>query len=220
MGTARGAAGPGTRVLVLTFLPEFLGEEMLGDLPWLQLFAVPPRQRPRVTDGAMRARILQLAAEIEKEASRAGALLGLCRTPAVAAIAAGAAPRLEPPGGRGARPFLGLSALHHAGPRELRADPTRRLSLAEAAAACGLSASRFSHVFRLLMGVPFSQFCLRARLAQAAHQLAVTDLSVEDVAGAAGFVDDSHLHRQFRKHYLCTPTAYRRRFRPPSTLLR
>jgi AraC family transcriptional regulator len=63
------------------------------------------------------------------------------------------------------------------------------------------------------MGLSFSRFCLRARLAVAAHKLATTDLSTEDIATQMGFVDASHLHRAFARHYHCTPAVYRRRAR-------
>ncbi len=38
------------RVLSVIFLPEFLGDLTLVGIPWLDLFAVPPSQRPRVGD--------------------------------------------------------------------------------------------------------------------------------------------------------------------------
>ena len=60
----------GQRAVSITFLPEFLGEEMLGDCTWLSLFAVPPSQRPRVTE-EMRARVLALGEELFEEAREA-----------------------------------------------------------------------------------------------------------------------------------------------------
>ncbi len=82
-----------------------------------------------------------------------------------------------------------------------------------AAAACNLSTSRFSVLFRRAMGVSYGQFSLRARLAQAAQRLAQGDATVEDVAGQLGFVDGSHLHRVFVKHFGATPAEYRRQFK-------
>ena len=45
----------GARAVVMTFSSEFLGEETLDETPWINLFALPPRQRPRVVDRATRA---------------------------------------------------------------------------------------------------------------------------------------------------------------------
>ncbi len=37
---------PATKRVVCNFLPEFLGDEMLGDRLWMDAFTVPPGQRP------------------------------------------------------------------------------------------------------------------------------------------------------------------------------
>jgi transcriptional regulator GlxA family with amidase domain len=87
--------------------------------------------------------------------------------------------------------------------------PGRRLSLDEAAAACGLSTSQFGYIFRQTMGLSFGRFSLRARLAYVAQLLLTTELPVEAIAEAAGFSDGSHLHHSFAKAYGCTPAHYR-----------
>jgi len=48
----------GERV-VLIFLPDLLQDEMLGDLPWLSLFAAPPSQRPHVSTPELRRAVLE-----------------------------------------------------------------------------------------------------------------------------------------------------------------
>jgi AraC-like DNA-binding protein len=63
------------------------------------------------------------------------------------------------------------------------------------------------------MGTSFGQFSLRARLGYAAHRLLASDLTVEAIAQRAGFVDASHFHRTFVRHYGCTPRTYRERAR-------
>ena len=83
------------------------------------------------------------------------------------------------------------------------------LSLSEAACACNLGQSRFALLFRQTMGLSFGKFALRARLSFGAHLLRTTDLVVADVASRCGFVDASHFHRTFVKHYGCTPRRYR-----------
>jgi AraC family transcriptional regulator len=88
-----------------------------------------------------------------------------------------------------------------------------RLSLGDAAAACGFSVSHFKRVFRQAMGVSFGQFCLHARLALAANHLVTTELPEQLIAEEAGFGDASHLHHSFHKHFGTTPGRYRRRMR-------
>ena len=95
----------------------------------------------------------------------------------------------------------------------LRADPSRRLTVPQAATACGLARSQFSLLFRRVTGLSYGQFCLHARLVQAARELAASDRPIERLAVELGFTDASHLHRQFVKQYACTPAEYRRRFR-------
>ena len=199
-----------TENVVVIFLPDFLGEEMLGDIPWLSLFAVPAGQRPRVTGGKMRESVLAIGKDLRQEVltKRRGwetaVRLGLLRLlfalsrdwqpPAPGAMKRATASDLS-------RIMPVLSAFH--------AHPERRVTLPEAAAACGLSRSRFALVFHETMGLSFGRFCLRARLAFVAHQLLNTDLAVEDIAEQVGFVDASHLHHAFAKHYGCTPRRYR-----------
>ena len=93
--------------------------------------------------------------------------------------------------------------------RLVHSGPTRRLSLKEAAAACGLSVSQFGYLFRRLMGLSFGKFCMRARLGYVAQLLLTTDLPVEAIADATQFSDGSHLHHSFVHVYGSTPARYR-----------
>jgi AraC-like DNA-binding protein len=101
--------------------------------------------------------------------------------------------------------------------RLVQSHPTRRLSLREAAATCGLSVSQFGYLFRRLMGLSFGKFCMRARLAYVAQLLLTTDLPVEAIADAARFSDASHLHHAFVGVYGTTPARYRREGQRVST---
>ncbi len=53
--------------IVTIFIPDFIGDEMLGELPWLTLFAVPPSQRPRVTTPEMRRKTLAIGNLMRRE---------------------------------------------------------------------------------------------------------------------------------------------------------
>jgi AraC family transcriptional regulator len=96
----------------------------------------------------------------------------------------------------------------------IRTQPHRRVRLGEAAYACGLSATRFAVVFNQTVGLSFGRFALRARLAYVARRLLSANTSIERIASEAGFVDASHLHRTFVRHYGCTPGQYRERAEP------
>jgi AraC-like DNA-binding protein len=202
----------GTERVVLVFLPEFLGEEMLGELHWLSLFAAPPKHRPAVTTPAMRQKVLAIGREMEREI--VGRQLGWETAVRIHLLhllfLLGR--NWRPPRGRKhparrtsaealTRIMPALLLLHTRNPEGV--------SLSEAAAACGLGRSQFSTVFHHTMGVSFGQFALRGRLAAAALLLLNTGLSAQAIARQTGFADPSHFHRAFVRHYGCTPGRYR-----------
>jgi AraC-like DNA-binding protein len=200
---------PDTQEVVLQFRPEFLAAGSPEAAFWPSLFAAPPAERPRAGDNDDRTRILarldQLRAEIRAQqpgwptAARLGVLSLLLvlwrkwerpsrpprsrRRPTAALVA----------------PALTLVA----------ASPTRRISLAEAAAACGTSPSQFAAVFREAMGVSFGRYCGISRLDRTAHLLAATNTPIELIAEEAGYADASHFHRAFSEVYGETPGEYR-----------
>ena len=199
------------RELVLQFLPDFLGEEMFDGISWLSLFSAPPDQRPRVTTSQMREEALEIAHRLRREMRdrRRGWLaavrLGILRL--LLMLSREWQPPEQP--GRGHAVRTGNLAKVMPAVRLVHSHPARRLSLVEAAAACGLSVSQFGYVFRHVMGLSFGKFCMRARLAYVAQLLLSTDLSVEAIAQAAGFADASHLHHAFAQAYGSTPARYR-----------
>jgi AraC-like DNA-binding protein len=205
------ALAPGTQELVLQFLPEFLGEEMLDSVSWLTFFSAAPEQRPRVTGQDMRGDVLAIAHEVRREMRdrQRGWLtsvrLHILRLLLI--VSRDWAPRAQL--GRGQTVRTGNLGKIMPAVRLVHSHPTRRLSLAEAAAACGLSVSQFGYIFRHLMGLSFGKFCMRARLAYVAQLLLGTDLCVDSIAEGAGFADASHLHHAFAQVYGCTPARYR-----------
>jgi AraC-like DNA-binding protein len=210
------ARSPGTQELVLQFLPDFLGEEMFDGVSWLSLFSAPPDQRPRLTDEDQRQEALGIAVSIRREMRErtrgwlAAIRLGILRL--LLSLIRG----WEPSAAVGRDHIVRTGSLERVMPaiRLVHSDPTRRLNLREAAAACGLSVSQFGFLFRNVMGLSFGKFCRRARLAYVAQLLLTTDLSVEAVAATAGFSDASHLHHAFAAAYGSTPARYRANGRP------
>src|SRR5919108_1166659 len=88
--------------------------------------------------------------------------------------------------------------------------PTRRLSLAELAAAACVSTGYLSRVFRQHHGMgPVAAFEL-LRLGRAATLLARSNLTVAAVARDCGFANPYHFSRRFHRAYGQPPGRYRR----------
>jgi AraC-like DNA-binding protein len=207
------AANDQSEIVVIHFLPEFLGNEMIGDRHWLAAFAAPAPQRPCVHTAEMREQVIAIGCELWTEIrGRPYAWTTMLRANLLRLLAIlnrhwerswnGAASEGVRSGNL-TRIMPLLSALQQ--------EPARRITLSEAAGLCGLGWRQFQRVFSQTMGVGFQRFCLRGRLARAERMLTATELAVETVARESGFVDLSHLHRHFVKHYGCTPGAFRRR---------
>ncbi len=206
---------PNTTNLVLIFPPDFIGEELVGPVPWLTIFSLPPQLRPRVRCEKTRQRVLEAAETIRLEITerapfweRSVRLEALRIMNELVRIDDGTAAIADRPNARLASmsQLMPAFALVHS-------LPWRRVSAKEAASACGLSISRFHYLFARVVGMGFGQFGIRARLAFAANLLVKSDKTLSDIASESGFVDHSHLHRVFVKQYGCTPTEFRSRRR-------
>jgi AraC-like DNA-binding protein len=91
----------------------------------------------------------------------------------------------------------------------LRADVTRNVTLDELAAVAGTSKYRLVRQFRMAFGLPPHAFQISQRIVLA-RRLIEHGMPLADVAGAAGFVDQSHLHRHFHPTLGMTPAQYAR----------
>lgn len=78
--------------------------------------------------------------------------------------------------------------------------------LAEAAAACGLSASRLTHRFSTETGIPYRRYLLWLRL-QRAVDSARSGATLAEATVEAGFSDQAHLSRTFRGMLGLSPAA-------------
>ncbi|NIR00135.1 MAG: hypothetical protein GTN78_08010, partial [Gemmatimonadales bacterium] len=141
---------PDTENLLIIFLPQFLGEEQVGDVSWLSLFAAPPQHRPWVRDHALRTKVLSVGCEVAEEVARrergwlTAVRLGMLRllfllsrfwsppqkSVDASRVSTGTLSRIMP----------AIALIHERGPATI--------TVAEAAAACGLSRSRFGALFR------------------------------------------------------------------------
>jgi AraC family transcriptional regulator len=85
------------------------------------------------------------------------------------------------------------------------------LSLADIAAAGGLSVSNLKHVFRRATGQPVYQYVIHRRVALAEQLLRSSAMPISEVALAAGFSHHSHLTRHLRRWRGTTPSIIRNR---------
>jgi AraC family transcriptional regulator len=74
----------------------------------------------------------------------------------------------------------------------------------------GFSPYHFARLFRRTLGESPHQFVLRQRIERARSLLEEADVSLAQVALAAGFAHQSHLTQQFKRHLGMTPSTYRR----------
>lgn len=84
------------------------------------------------------------------------------------------------------------------------------ITISDLADVAGLSNYHFIRVFKDAVGLPPYQYVLSKRISRARALLSNPDLSLGDVALAAGFSNVLQLNRVFRKSVGITPTAFRR----------
>ncbi len=83
------------------------------------------------------------------------------------------------------------------------------IDLAELAAIAGLSVFHFARQFKQSVGVAPHHYLVQRRVERAQEMLARTNLSLSEIALAAGFSDQSHLARHFRQMLGTTPREFR-----------
>ena len=85
-------------------------------------------------------------------------------------------------------------------------ETVRLTTLAELA---GCSPGLINRLFRQVSGLPPYEYLTQLRLRFAAARLRDSEVPLSDIALAAGFSDQSHFQRFFRRAYGITPKAYR-----------
>lgn len=88
------------------------------------------------------------------------------------------------------------------------------LTVADLAAAAGLSRSHFSREFRRVFGESPHVYLLTRRLERAAHLLRVTDHSVADICCEVGLTSLGSFTTCFTRVYGMSPGAYRAAYPP------
>jgi len=123
------------------------------------------------------------------------------------AVAETAADRRRLPNAKG-----GLSARHtQKVQRFLRDNFSRKLSLAEMAAVCGLSPYHFARAFSKTFGMSPHRYILVLRLDFAEKLLVESSMSITDIADLSGFSSQSHFTTTMKKYRQVTPLQARAR---------
>ncbi|AZO79279.1 MULTISPECIES: AraC family transcriptional regulator [unclassified Bosea (in: a-proteobacteria)] len=84
------------------------------------------------------------------------------------------------------------------------------IRLQDLAELVGMSQSHFSHAFKASTGLPPHQWQLKARIERGQRLLAAGDRPLTEIAADAGFSDQAHFTRVFRRMVGETPAAWRR----------
>jgi AraC family transcriptional regulator len=85
--------------------------------------------------------------------------------------------------------------------------------LGELAAETGVHPTHLARAFRARYGVSVGEYGRRIRLAWAATEIVRGDAPLAAVAAEAGFADQSHFTRLFKRHIGTTPARYRQEAR-------
>ncbi len=87
------------------------------------------------------------------------------------------------------------------------------LDLTQLAATAGRSLHHFAHAFKISAGISPHQYILQRRISLASALLISSELPIADIAVTAGFSDQSHLTRHFRRALGVSPAVFRRSHR-------
>jgi len=98
----------------------------------------------------------------------------------------------------------------------LHDDPLATLSLQELAVIAGVHPSHLARSFQRAKGTSVGEYQRGLRIALARKALTEQHRSIADVAAMAGFTDQSHFARVFRRMTGETPRDYRHRLQRPS----
>jgi AraC family transcriptional regulator len=92
---------------------------------------------------------------------------------------------------------------------QVRSEYSRRLSLSQVATAAGVHPVTASVAFRRHFGKPFGEYVTVLRIAHARKELENTQRPIAEIAQEAGFYDESHMGRVFRRRFQVSPGALR-----------
>ncbi len=94
----------------------------------------------------------------------------------------------------------------------LRESFTERSTLAQVASVVGLHPVHLAREFRRVHGCTIGEYIRRLRVERACRRLSSSDESLAAIGAGAGFADQSHFSRTFKRLMGMTPTQYRASF--------
>jgi AraC family transcriptional regulator len=97
----------------------------------------------------------------------------------------------------------------------LHEEPIAKLGASALAGAVGVHPAHLARAFRRHFRVSLGSYARRLRIDWAAGRLKGSDENIAAIAHRAGFADQSHLTRTFKRCLGVTPDQYRRRYRSP-----
>jgi AraC family transcriptional regulator len=86
----------------------------------------------------------------------------------------------------------------------------QRIAVKSLAQLANLSVCYFARAFKQSLGIAPHVYLTRRRLERTMELLSGSDMSVSEIALAAGFADQSHCARRFRQYVGMSPRDYRR----------
>lgn len=95
---------------------------------------------------------------------------------------------------------------------------TNKITAEEMARVGGLSVSRALHLFKEETGLSLSKYLKKLRIDYGKYLLLNTDMSLADLAAEAGFFDQSHFTKTFKKFEKMTPSDFKRKYKEPHLL--
>ena len=87
---------------------------------------------------------------------------------------------------------------------------TQEADLDAAATRCNLSRTRFSHLFKEVIGISPLRMQTNMRLDHARDLLLYTELSVKEVAESCGYADQLYFSRIFKESTGISPSEYKK----------
>ncbi len=206
-----------TRVIVISFLPEFVYS--LGspshDYAFLLPFYSKVERRPHVlrtgdadaagAHDALRRLIDCFFGDAKKPFFQAGAKAFLLELLYHLASHFSASELLKWEFMRQQERSLRLKKLFD----HINARPAEKLSLSGAARLVGMSAPQFMKTFKQVAGMTLVAYLNHVRLANGARLLRETNRSIADIADASGFSDQSYFDKRFKRAFGRTPKEFR-----------
>lgn len=91
----------------------------------------------------------------------------------------------------------------------IRSHPAEKLSIQAAARLAGLNVPSFMKTFKQVAGMTLVAYLNHVRVGNAARLLRQTDRSIAEIANASGFSDQSYFDRRFKRAFGRTPKEFR-----------